>query len=320
LTCFFLLLWGIKLFHEIITTEGYSLAMSGRECFIARYREMGSNLTGDETTPQAIRVNPLKTTDDELVKTLSEQNIKLEKIPCLDHGYNVIESSFSLGAGIEYLLGMYSLQEAASQYPVQALQPNPTDKLLDMASAPGGKTTQVAAYMQNQGTITAVDVNRRRLYATENNLERCGVTNTIVHHIDALDLPDKPLFSKILLDAPCSGNYVTDHNWFSKRTQADIESNAELQRKLLDKALKLLETDGILLYSTCSLEPEENELNIQWLLENYNIELEKLEGAGSPAIAEANSISLDERVSHCRRFWPDETGTQGFFTAKVVKL
>ena len=294
--------------------------MSEREWFLARYRELGSNLTGYETTPQAIRVNPLKITDTELVETLSEQGVTLEKIPYLDHGYKVIASPFSLGAGIEYLLGMYSLQETASQYPVQALQPNSSDRLLDMASAPGGKTTQAAAYMKNKGTITAVDVSRRRLYATENNLERCGVTNTIIYHVDALDLSDKPLFTKILLDAPCSGNYVTDPNWFSKRTQADIESNAEIQRRLLDKALNLLETGGTLLYSTCSLEPEENELNIQWLLENHGVEVEKLNGEGSPALTEANGVSLDERISHCRRFWPDETGTQGFFAAKVVKL
>ncbi len=294
--------------------------MSGREWFIARYREMGSSLTGDETTLQAIRVNPLKSTDAELVETLSEQNVILEKIPYLDHGYRVMDSPFSLGAGIEYLLGMYSLQETASQYPVQALQPNSADKLLDMASAPGGKTTQAAAYMQNEGIITAIDVNRRRLYATENNLERCGITNTIIYHIDALDLPDNPVFTKILLDAPCSGNYVTDSNWFKKRTKADIEDNAALQRKLLGKALNLLENGGRLLYSTCSLEPEENEQNIQWLLENYDVELEKLDGAGSPALKETNGVSLDERVGLCRRFWPDETGTQGFFAAKVMKL
>lgn len=308
------------MFHGIITIEAVSSTMSGREWFIQRYRDMGSDLTGDETTPQAIRINPLKTSDTELIETLTEQGVKLEKIPYLDHGYKVMGSPFSLGASIEYLLGLCSLQETASQYPVQVLKPTPSDKLLDMASAPGGKTTQAAAYMQNKGLIVALDVSRTRLYATENNVERCGVNNTSIHHLDALELPEKPVFTKVLLDAPCSGNYVTDPDWFKKRAKEDIEYNAEQQRRLITKALKLLETGGILLYSTCSLEPEENELNIQWLLENYKVELLKLDGPGTPALTEINGVSLDELVGYCRRFWPDQMGTQGFFIAKVVKL
>ena len=216
-------------------------------------------------------------------------------------------------------LGEHSLQETASQYPVQVLAPAFSDLVLDMASAPGGKTTQAAAYMQNKGTIVAIDINRERLYATENNVERCGVTNTSIHHIDALDLPEKQGFTKILLDAPCSGNYVTDPNWFNKRTQKDIIQNAELQKQLLAKAYALLMPEGILVYSTCSLEPEENEMNIQWLLENFNVEIEQLTGPGSPALTEINDTILDEQVAYCRRFWPEQTGTQGFFVAKVVK-
>jgi len=284
-----------------------------------RYRAMGSTLTGDETTSQAIRVNPLRTKDEKLVETLTEQGVELEKIPCLDHGFKVIDSPFSLGASIEYLLGYYSLQETASQYPVQALQPRQEDRLLDMASAPGGKTTQAAAYMQNKGIIVAVDINRDRLFATENNIERCGVTNTSIHHVDSLELPDKEGFTKVLLDAPCSGNYVTDNQWFKRRTREDIERNAELQKRLITKALNLLESGGVLLYSTCSLEPEENEQNIQWLLENHDVELVELDGPGDPALTNLYGISLDQKISYCRRFWPDKTGTQGFFVAKVVK-
>jgi len=284
-----------------------------------RYRAMGSTLSGDETTSQAIRVNPLRTKDEKLVETLTEQGVELEKIPCLDHGFKVIDSPFSLGASIEYLLGYYSLQETASQYPVQALQPRQEDRLLDMASAPGGKTTQAAAYMQDKGIIVAVDINRDRLFATENNVERCGVTNTSIHHVDSLELPDKEGFTKVLLDAPCSGNYVTDNQWFKRRTREDIERNAELQKRLITKALNLLESGGVLLYSTCSLEPEENEQNIQWLLENHDVELVELDGPGDPALTNINGISLDQKISYCRRFWPDKTGTQGFFVAKVVK-
>lgn len=309
----------IKPFHEIITQLKVSSYMSVKEWFINRYRDMGSTLTGDETTPQSIRVNPLKTSDTELIQTLTEQGVQLEKIPYLDHGYKVLSSPFSLGANLEYLFGFYSLQETASQYPVQTLSPTSLDKLLDMASAPGGKTTQAATYMNNQGVIMALDISRKRLFATENNLERCGVTNTSIHHIDALNLPDRPAFTKILLDAPCSGNFVTDPYWFSKRTTQDIARNADLQKKLLSKAINLLESGGTLVYATCSLEPEENEFNIQWLLENHQVKLIELGKAGSPAVTDIGDIKLDSQISYCRRFWPDKTGTQGFFVAQVMK-
>jgi len=293
--------------------------MDNKEWFIERYHKLGSNLTGDEGTHQAIRVNPLKTTNRELVEILTSLGVELEKIPYLDHGYKINVSHFSLGASIEYLLGMYSLQESASQYSVQVLKPSSSDRVLDMTSAPGGKTTQIAAYMQNQGIVVAVDINRTRLYATENNIERCGVINTSIHHIDVLDLPRKPVFTKILLDAPCSGNYVTDSQWFNRRTPENIQNNAKFQRQLISCAIELLEIGGTLIYSTCSLEYEENELNIQWLLENHDVELIKIDGPGEQGLTQILEQKIDPRISYCRRFWPDKTGTQGFFIAKVVK-
>lgn len=293
--------------------------MSGKEWFINRYRKMGSNLSGNEVPFKAIRVNPLKITDEALTKTLNEQGITLDKIPFLDHAFKIVYSPFSLGASIEYLLGMFSIQELASQYPVQALNPNQTDIVLDMASAPGGKTTQLASYMENCGLVIATDVNRDRLYATENNVERCGVKNTSIHNINVIDFPEKPVFSKILLDAPCSGNYTTDPTWFDKRTIDDVRKNAEFQKTLLSKAMRLLVPKGKLMYSTCSLEPEENELNIQWLLESHDVTLEKLNGFGSPALTEIDNVSLNKNIGRCRRFWPDISGTQGFFSALVVK-
>ena len=292
----------------------------GREDFIEQYRRMGCSVTGDETTPQAIRINPLKTEYDNLVETLIDQGVQLEKIPFLDHGYKVLFSPFSLGASIEYRIGYFSLQETASQLPVQVLSPTCEDIVLDMAAAPGGKTTQMAVYMENKSSITSVDVNRRRLYALENNVERTGTRNTLVYHIDALDLPNKPLFTKVLLDAPCSGNYVTDKVWFEKRTKNHIMSNSMMQRRLIGKALRLLETGGTLLYSTCSLEPEENELNIQWMLENHNVELQKVDSPGSPGVTRMYHDELDSSISKCRRLWPNNVGSQGFFMAKVVKL
>jgi NOL1/NOP2/sun family putative RNA methylase len=292
---------------------------TGKQFFLDRYRMLGHRLTGDEKTPQAIRVNTIKTSDAEIVETLTSLGVKLTRVPYLDHGYVVEESGFSLGASIEYLLGLYSLQETASQFATQTLAPNAGDVVLDMCAAPGGKTTQIAAYMGNKGLLYAVDVDRRRVYALENNLERCGVENGLVYHGDVTSLDLGTRFSKVLLDAPCSGNYVTDPGWFRKRSIEDVHRNAETQRRLLTAAVRHLEPGGTLLYATCSLEPEENELNMEWLLSNHEVTLEEIDGPGEKGLTEVFGQRLSEEISKCHRFWPNITHTQGFFLAKVVK-
>jgi 16S rRNA C967 or C1407 C5-methylase (RsmB/RsmF family) len=176
----------------------------------------------------------------------------------------------------------------------------------------------MAAYMGNGGVLYAVDSSRKRLYAVENSLERCGVTNCLVYHVDAATVDLSSRFTKILLDAPCSGNYVTDPEWFGRRTLRDVEANATRQRRLLGRAVELLEPGGRLLYSTCSLEPEEDELNVQWLLENHGVELERVGGPGVPGLTSVFGVELDPHVSLCRRLWPGG-GTQGFFMAEAVK-
>jgi len=292
---------------------------TNKQFFLDRYRELGHRLTGDEKTPQAIRVNTIKTSDVELLETLTSLDIKLAKVPYLDHGYVVEESGFSLGASIEYLLGLYSLQESASQFAAQTLAPNAGDTVLDMCAAPGGKTTQIAAYMGNRGLLYAVDADRERIYALENNLERCGVENSLVYHGDVTSLDLEIRFSKVLLDAPCSGNYVTDPGWFGKRSIEDVHRNAEIQRRLLSAAVRHLEPGGTLLYATCSLEPEENELNMEWLLSNHEAFLEEINGPGERGLTEVFGQKLEIEISKCHRFWPDTAHTQGFFLAKVVK-
>jgi len=293
---------------------------SRRNQFLARYRKLGHSLTGDEQMGKSLRVNTLKTSDDVLIDKMRTLGADLSKVDFLTHGYWIGKTSFSLGASFEYLLGHYSLQEAASQYAVEALNPSPEDLVLDMCAAPGGKTAQISAYMKNRGRLIALDSRRRRLYALENTLERCGVENCVAYWGDARDMDFKDLtFDKVLLDAPCSGNYAADTDWFMKRRLVDVNNNAEYQRTLLEAAIRLLRSGGVLLYGTCSLEPEENELNIQWLLDNYDVKLENVEGPGSPGLTEVFGESLSPEILKTMRLWPDEAGTQGFYVAKVVK-
>jgi tRNA (cytosine40_48-C5)-methyltransferase len=292
----------------------------GADTFLDRYRRMGHELTGRERTRRAIRVNTLLASREEAVRRLEARGVKLTPIPWLRDGFHVAGGESSAGSSFEYLLGLYAIQEAAAQYPIEVLAPTAGDVVLDMCAAPGGKTAQMAAWMGNKGTIVSVDVKRDRLYALENNLERLGVENCVAYCGDAAVLDyGGTLFDKILLDAPCSGNFVTDVEWFKKRDIGDVEKNMLEQRRLLAVAVGLLKPGGKLVYTTCSLEPEEDEYNIQWLLDNHDVRLGEVSGPGSPALTEAFGRSLDTEVANCRRFWPDETGTQGFFIAEVLK-
>jgi NOL1/NOP2/sun family putative RNA methylase len=248
--------------------------------------------------------------------------IKLSKISWLQQGYFVEHSNFSLGASVESLLGYFYIQEAAAQLPVEVLDPKPGEIVLDCCASPGGKTTQLAQVMQNKGAVIALEKKSHRLLSLRNNLERLGVSNCAVYHIDAVKAAQLGImFDKILLDAPCSGNYAGDRDWFSKRNIEEIRKSARFQREILCAVLSVLKPGGVLVYSTCTLEPEENELNMGWLIDNYKVKLEPVEvRIGDKGISDIFGKKLHASIANCRRFWPHKTGTEAFFMAKVRKL
>ena len=168
----------------------------------------------------------------------------------------------------------------------------------------------------------ALDANNPRLASLQNNLERCGVTNTLVYKKDARFAEDLDLkFDKILLDAPCSGNFALEQNWFSERELEDSKLMSKSQKQLLDTAINILKLGGVVVYSTCSLEPEENELVINWLLENRDdVELEEIDkNIGDNGLTSVFGKKLNSQITKCKRLWPHKTGTQGFFLAKIRK-
>ncbi len=291
--------------------------MSDKKFFVTRYEELGWEYE-DVKPRQAIRINFINAKKANVVKRLQSLGIELQKIPFLKNGYWIRKSKFSVGAASEYLLGLYSIQEAAAQIPA-TLFTEPEDKVvLDACAAPGGKTVQLADLMQNTGVIIALDIKRGRLTALSNHLERCRVRNVIVYHMDARQASRlKVKFDRILLDVSCSGNFVTDKNWFKKRTIKDVERNARLQREILTEAAKVLKNNGEIVYATCSLEPEENELNIDWATKNLNLQLEKISCYGEKALTNVFGKKLDSSIEHCRRIWPAQT--QGFFVCKLKK-
>jgi len=291
--------------------------------FLERYKRFGQDFDPSEVVlSPSIRVNTLKISESELIKRFRDKGVTLKKVSELKYCYSLDKQDFSLASTPEYLQGFFYIQEVASQVPALVLDPKPGDSVLDMCAAPGSKTTQLAQLMNNGGVIVALDVKNDRLRVLGNNLERCGVENVLVYNKDAKYVQDLSIqFDKVLLDAPCSGNFVIEKDWFMIRDIGGIVENSIVQRSLLKSALSVLKPGGILVYSTCSLEPEEDELVIDWLLSNFKVELEEISlNIGSEGLIKVEKHVLSEELIKTRRFWPNLSSTQGFFVAKIRKL
>nr|AHM02024.1 proliferating-cell nucleolar protein p120 [uncultured miscellaneous Crenarchaeota group] len=302
---------------SFIGTTNFLSLMSGKEFFVNRYRELGWTYKDVKLKP-SIRINTINSNRDDVVNRLESLGMTLEKIAFLEDGYWISKSDFSIGATAEYLLGLYSIQEAAAQIPATLFTELEDKTLLDACASPGGKTVQLANLMKNSGVIVALDIKRRRLFPLSNQLERSRVRNTIVYQLDAREASRLNMkFDRVLLDVPCSGNYVTDKDWFSRRTVEDVERNAGRQKQILTEAVKIVKDDGEIVYATCSLEPEENELNINWTIETLNLQVEEIKCHGEKGLTDVFGRKLNQSIEKCKRIWPGQT--QGFFVCKLRK-
>ncbi|NPA61975.1 MAG: NOL1/NOP2/sun family putative RNA methylase [Methanococci archaeon] len=262
-----------------------------------------------------IRVNTLKIDPKTLKNRLERKGVVLKET-FLDYAFEVKESPFSIGSTPEYLFGYYIPQSISSMIPPIVLNPKEDDFVLDMCSAPGGKTTHLAQIMNNNGCIVAVEISKTRTKALKSNINRMGVLNTIIINKDMRKYKEELLkkkiqFDKILLDAPCTGNEIKDkHRNVSKE---DIKYCSLRQKELLNIALDLLKKGGELVYSTCSIEVEENEEVIRHVLNNRNdVELVYL----TPDKFLGINIKKGYLDGTLRVFPPNEP----FFIAKLRKI
>ena len=277
-----------------------------------------------------IRINKLKVeNENRVIEGLKRYGWKLERIPFLEGAYEVkgLKKEEAIGNTLEFFLGYYYVQEIASMLPPLILNPEPGERVLDLCASPGSKTTQLAMIMENKGLIIANDVTLDRLKILKYNLEKYGILNAVTTLHDGRFFWKKGLeFDKILVDAPCSCEGVIRKNYqvLSRWSIGRIKELSKLQKGLIFSAFKCLREGGILVYSTCTLAPEENEEVVSFLLEKFeNATLEKIEIPGfkmREGIPEWNGKRFREEVKNCSRIYPQDNNTEAFFIAKIRKL
>lgn len=280
--------------------------------------------------PVVIRANTLRTNRRELAQALINRGVTLEPVgKWTKEGLQIFGSSVPLGATPEYMAGHYILQAASSFLPVLALQPQENERILDMAAAPGGKTTHMAALMRNTGCIFANDPSRCRAKGLIGNVHRLGARNVVVCNYDAREFP-RVLggFDRVLLDAPCSGTGVIskDPSVKTNRNEKDFIQLPHTQKQLLLAAIDSVNhaspTGGYIVYSTCSVAVEENEQVVNYALTRRpNVRLVDTGlSFGREGFASYMGKTFHPSLKLTRRYYPHEYNVDGFFVAKFKKI
>ncbi len=275
--------------------------------------------------PKVIRVNTLKSSVQQVKAWMKERHLEYSEIPGFPLALQLHNVWLLMGGIWETRNGFIHAQELASQIPARVLDAKPGEMVLDMAAAPGNKTSQLAEMMCNQGTIVAVEKNKERCKSLRYLLNRLGVVNAVVCMQDSLHLPPHLQFDKILLDAPCSGEGLLRKKAQALKgwTEKLVYQRAELQMALMEKAVQLLRPGGTLVYSVCTLSPEECEGVLTATLKAHpEMKIVKCDLFGlktRPGLSQFRNRQFEKGMELAHRLYPQDNNTQSFFVAKLVK-
>lgn len=271
---------------------------------------------------RTFRVNTLKATRGQVMELMAGLNP--EPLPWFDLGFSLAQGE-GLGKRIEHFIGLIYVQEAASMAPPLVLQPQPGERVLDIAAAPGSKTTEMAAMMQNTGIVISNDPSPTRVRGLIGNVDRAGCLNVAVCRMDGLALGKAVAGTcdRVLVDAPCSseGTIRKSAQALDRWSVAAIRRFPSIQRRLIVAGYLALRPGGVMVYSTCTVAPEENESVVAHLLarhpeaEVYAAELPGL--LMRPGLSEWGRESFPDAVDRCRRILPQDNDTEPFFLALI---
>ncbi len=278
----------------------------------------------ERSLPSVVRVNEIKATPERVRRAFDEAAVEYEGVDWHD-GLFRLGADVSPGNTWASVHGWVYGQEEVSAVPALALNPAPDDRVLDTCAAPGSKTTQLAALMDDRGLLVGNDNNLGRLSALRSNAERCGVTNLVVTRQDARNFSLNPfdgeLFDHVLVDAPCSceGTIRKNPDALDGWSLDHVEGVAGVQRGILSRALEVTREGGTVVYSTCTFAPEENEGVVQHILDEYDCGLAEydLTLEHAPGITEWDGDRYDESMTRAKRIYPHQNDTGGFFCAKL---
>jgi len=292
-----------------------------------RYREIIPEFESflaalERPIPAHIRVNTLKTTPEALRRRLENLGARIVEEPLNPLVWRVYGLD-TVGRQVEYHLGLYHPQGLTSTFPVLELDPQDGELVLDMCASPGGKTSQMAAQMQNGGHIVANDVTLERVGLLKSNLERLGVLNTSTRVGPAQAIPKDFQFDRVLLDAPCSGLGAWRRGLPPPlgRFPNQVERLSRIQQQLILRGFDLLKPGGVMVYSTCTFAPEENERVVHFLLSKrpgariLPVHLP----AGLQGLTQWQDEVYHPDLSQTRRYYPHEIDSWGFYIAKIGK-
>lgn len=270
--------------------------------------------------PHVIRVNTLRIAPERLLHRLLSQGIGVERIPWEPTLFRLDRLP---GRLIEHWLGLFYVQEATQALPVIALDPKPGETVLDMCAAPGGKATHIAARMENRGCLVANEPSGRRQQGLLANVNRLGIFNATITGYRGESFPSGPRFDRVLIDAPCSaeGTLRKSASLAGGASASAIRRLSSLQRRLIVRGYDLLRPGGILVYSTCTFAPEENEAVVAHLLNERDGRIVPIEPPFPAAggLTEWDGDRFAPEMSGCVRIYPHHIDSGGGFVARIER-
>ena len=306
---------------------------------LARYEPLVDDVEAfraacERPLPSVVRVNEIKATPERVRRAFDEQGVEYEPVDWHDGLLKLPGIADQPGNSWPYVHGWVYGQEEVSAVPAEVLAPEPDERVFDPCAAPGSKTTQLAALMDDRGLLVANDNNLGRLSALRSNAERCGVTNVVVTNGDARNASLKPLvgadgdhgdpfFDRALVDVPCSceGTVRKNPTALEDWEYSHVQGIAGVQKGILTRALEVTKPGGTVVYSTCTFAPEENEAVLDHALASERVDCELVEVDlpfdSSPGVTEWEGDTYDPSVRKAHRIYPHQNDTGGFFVARL---